>query len=1301
MPTDGPVTPGWRHRARRLRFFLLGLVASVLVVLAIVTALGQLLLPLAARYPERIASLLSEKIHKPVRFASLEGFWRPSGPLFVMRDVTIGGDTAGVAPMRLPQAAVKLDFGGLVLPSRHLINLRLQDLRLGLRRAPDGRWSIDGFAAGGTTQKVSFGNMSIDLWLSNTHIDIADETTHHDFGLVADQLRLSLQGQQVRVGGTLRREHASGLLSAAGRFAADGSSGKVYVRGANVDFAALTGDFEAGGYALAGGKGRFETWLDWRDAHVVRATSSIDLDNLAVRGPARTVATAGLHGIVDLHRFSGGQRIDWAGRDGSDAAIVLRNQGDRSEGTVVARKLELAPLLPWAGLLPQVSPALARWLGEGKPRGRIDTARADWNSADGLTFTHAAFSGLGIDASGKLPGLSALNGDVFGDHEALVLSLPKQATTIDATGVFRKPFALSHLAGDIAVFNDEGGWHIGVNTLDFRGEGYGGQVRGELVLPQGDTGPFIDMYVALGEGEVPAAKLFWPIHSMSENAQNWLNRGLVSGHIAGGSAMIRGNLRDFPFKNQEGRFEARALIDDTVLDYGTGWPRAEGLTAVASFINNGMYVEASEGHSMGSAVSSATAAIPDFADGVLDLRVSGAGTGTSFMDFIKNSPIASSSRAELDQMKLGGTGEFGFNLLMPLKESKDFTLEGKATIKDADLVADAWKLRLDKITGPMSFDGKGFTATGLKALFHGQPANVDLAIAGGTGDPAKVLGAAVTGAFTVEEMVSDYPDLKWLADIAKGRGNFRVGFDLTRGADNAPLNQLLSVDSDLRGVEMLMPTPVKKPAPQALPLSVKLALPIDGARLDIALGDIVRGRLRLANSKNNTPIAAAFNLGTTAPEVMPAQGYLFSGHAAKLDVSGWVQYVVGLSTGSTGPGLTGLDLTTDDAEVFGQHFNNMHIVARPGPRELSLRVDSDGMAGAMTVPNEDLRRRGITARMEKLYWPSADDSTDAAKKGRAAAGQAATAAVTVAHAEEAKDSAGKKPADTNEAGVAPSSLPPLHLQVSDMRLGKARLGEARLETWPTDEGLHVDQLRAQSKNVQITATGDWNGDEKTSHTHLAMDFASEDVARMLDALGFAGIMSGGRTEARLDATWPGGPSALALVNMDGTLKIDVANGRILEVQPGVGRLFGLVSITELPRRMALDFGDVLGKGFGFDAITGNFTFRNGNASTQDLKIKAPAAEILITGRAGLKARDYDQEVLVVPHVGNSLPVVGALAGGPVGAAAGLAVQGLLGHGLNQAARKRYHVTGSWDKPVFTPIDKGLPSTATPPRQPAP
>jgi uncharacterized protein YhdP len=247
--------------------------------------------------------------------------------------------------------------------------------------------------------------------------------------------------------------------------------------------------------------------------------------------------------------------------------------------------------------------------------------------------------------------------------------------------------------------------------------------------------------------------------------------------------------------------------------------------------------------------------------------------------------------------------------------------------------------------------------------------------------------------------------------------------------------------------------------------------------------------------------------------------------------------------------------------------------------------------------------------------------------------------------------------------------------------------------------MHIDQLRALSRSVQINAGGDWNGDAQQSHTHMRIDFTAGNLGGMLTAFGYEGLFTGGKTHALLDASWPGAPSSLALVTMNGTLGINVSHGRIPEVGPGMGRLFGLVSVAELPRRLTLDFGDVFGKGLGFDSIKGDFRFADGNATTANLKIRGPAADIDISGRTGLRARDYDQQVHVVPHVGNSLPVVGAVVAGPVGAAAGFAVQGLLGKGLNKAASARYRITGSWDKPVFTLIEKHdappVPASSTP------
>jgi len=341
---------------------------------------------------------------------------------------------------------------------------------------------------------------------------------------------------------------------------------------------------------------------------------------------------------------------------------------------------------------------------------------------------------------------------------------------------------------------------------------------------------------------------------------------------------------------------------------------------------------------------------------------------------------------------------------------------------------------------------------------------------------------------------------------------------------------------------------------------------------------------------------------------------------------------------------------------------------------LSVDVDGAAIAGNFSVPTSELNKRGVTARLQRLYWPKAPAAPAGDHPAKQSVGAAAAAAVPL-----------HDPANT---GINPAALPPFHLWVGDLRLGDAKLGEARLETWPTADGLHIEQLRALSSRVQINASGDWNGSASNSRTHMKISFAAEDLGTMLGAFGFDGLVNGGKTRDQLDASWPGAPSDLSLATMDGTLGIHVSDGRIPEAtSPGMGRLLGLVSLAELPRRLTLDFGDVFGKGLAFDSIAGDFHLADGNATTDNLKIAGSAANISITGRTGLRAHDYDQEMRVVPHVGNSLPLVGAVVGGPIGAAAGFAVQGLLGKGLNKAASARYRVTGTWDKPVMTLIEK--------------
>src|SRR5262249_15228714 len=159
--------------------------------------------------------------------------------------------------------------------------------------------------------------------------------------------------------------------------------------------------------------------------------------------------------------------------------------------------------------------------------------------------------------------------------------------------------------------------------------------------------------------------------------------------------------------------------------------------------------------------------------------------------------------------------------------------------------------------------------------------------------------------------------------------------------------------------------------------------------------------------------------------------------------------------------------------------------------------------------------------------------------------------------------------------------------------------------------------------------------------------------------------------------WNGPPSAFGLATLDGTLKVSVQEGRIPDADPGAGRIFGLFNLGAIPRRLTLDFGDLFKSGFSFDSITGTFTLKNGDATTTDLTVKGPTADIRVSGRTGIKAKDYNQVMEVTPHVGGTLAVGGAIVGGPIGAAAGALLQGIFHKQINQATRIRYSVTGSW------------------------
>jgi uncharacterized protein YhdP len=212
-----------------------------------------------------------------------------------------------------------------------------------------------------------------------------------------------------------------------------------------------------------------------------------------------------------------------------------------------------------------------------------------------------------------------------------------------------------------------------------------------------------------------------------------------------------------------------------------------------------------------------------------------------------------------------------------------------------------------------------------------------------------------------------------------------------------------------------------------------------------------------------------------------------------------------------------------------------------------------------------------------------------------------------------------------------------------------------------------------------------------------MRLESEDFGAFLGGFGFGGQLARGEGQARLQASWPGTPMGLKLAALDGNLHIDARDGQLTEVEPGAGRVLGLLSLARLPQRLTFDFHDFFSKGFAFNTLKGDIALGNGQARSDNLRIDGPAAEINIRGVADMRNATYDQTVDVYPKAGNLLTAVGAIAGGPVGAAIGAAANMVLKKPLGQLAAKTYHVSGPWKQPKVEVVTRGHAEPQPPPK----
>ncbi|MET0986166.1 MAG: YhdP family protein [Steroidobacteraceae bacterium] len=909
-----------------------------------------------------------------------------------------------------------------------------------------------------------------------------------------------------------------------------------------------------------------------------------------------------------------------------------------------ANRIALGPLWPLLGWLPEREDlARVRALELSGALNDVDVTYR--RGAEQPTYhVQALLQDVKFAPVGRIPGLGRVTAMLDANERGGTLKLDRTPLTFQWPKTFREELALDSLDGELEWSRTPTGWLLQADQVDLANPHGRVEAHVKLAFPRDGSSPQIDLTAEAFDLDVHAAPRYLPANQFGDKTLEWLDRAFVAGHVPHATVKLSGATRQFPFRNGGGDFLAHATCEGFTLDYQPEWLPATEVNANVEFHNAGMRGELLSGRLGGIELERGTAEFGDFKQAVLVLKVRAHSDIDQAFRYLQTSPLAPSLGPVFMGLTGHGSGSYAADLTLPLKNLAVRHVEIDTTVANAWVDHDAIKKPAARVSGSLRVVNQQVHSGALRGQWLGGPVVVDIKPQG----QVSMLEARGT---------LQAPELATLLRLPSGvhlLGDSAWSGYVQLGPRKSITGTAAHVALEMDGTTVELPVPLHKDAGDRRPLSADLELQESGAVVRATFG-AARGVGRIAEDDTGWRFdRAGVRADGETPSLPAHTGVRLEGHVDTFILDDWLALQSPEGSGESKSGLKLSDvlraanLEIGEFGLFGYRWRDVRGLLQAEERSWRVDVNAPQAAGRLQVPYSFAGGDVLTADLESLVLPA----------------RAATA-----EGEQASEE------------TDPRRLPSLRAHVRNFAVEDHGMGELQLQLSRVPQGVHIDKAEVRGSSYEGEASGDWLLTPAGHLTTLDMLMASTDVRDTLTAFNYSPFMQAKHAEVKGRLSWPGGLSAKWLTRATGRLTIQADQGQLLKLEPGAGRVLGLFSLAALPRRLSLDFTDLTGAGLTFDTIHGDFDLHDGNAYTSNLIVSGPSTEIGLAGRTGLEAHDYDQTAVVTGKLGASLPVAGALAGGPAVAAAVLLFSQIFKEPLKGVTRGYYRITGSWEDPL--------------------
>ncbi len=1077
---------------------------------------------------------------------------------------------------------------------------------------------------------------------------------------------------------------------------------------------------------LPQGKGALRLWLGIDQARVESATADVRIDNLKVRlrKDLAELDLAHLEGRLGGRHTEAGTSITVKGlrlstADGISIAPtdvsfswVAAQAKKPATGSMTANGLDLDALARLAGHLP-IDDVVRTQLAAYAPGGLVHDLALEWTGeTNDLQHWKVAgrFEKLRLNAQASIPGLEGISGTINGNERGGQLTLAGQQAALNLPQVFPQ----SRI--ELTAFAAQTSWRasdsshrdlaITLDKLNFANQDASGEGSG-LWHANGNGPGDIDLTVKLSRAKADSVWRYLP-HSVGDDTRKWLQHSLSGGTVSDVMMRLKGNLADYPYRGgKSGTFIVKGNFTGANLDYEPGWPAIEKLNGELLFESEKMRIRANSGQIFGANLKDVTAELPDLEAPaqVLTIKGKAAGPTSEFLHFVDASPVAESIDKATEDMRAVGNGELDLKLVIPLTTDAPARVEGSYRFLANRLIVDDDVPPLTDLNGLLKFTSSSLESKGLHANLLGAPMNAEIK----SGSDGNVQVNA-SGEITVAGLRAQYPLplFDHLSGAAKWTGNIRVKRKIPE----------LVITTNLVGLASSLPVPFNKSALDAIPVRFERKIPPPVARpasaktkpmpevatssmdmLELSIGKIAQLQLqRRLDATTSVITRGLFNISASGlpalPAKLPERGIQVAVNVPRVDLDFWRPIFTATSNANSTqkPATTEaphtptlplqFDVHADELQVFGRRFGNLRLTG--------TRAD--------TLTRFAIKTTEVSGNFE---WDSRGNGKLSGK----------IPVFTLPEAAVANRNTSPMTASDLGPNDASSQIPALDITIGKLLLKDKELGSLALSAENTN-GEWRGKFDVHNEDATLKGTALWRpsvgqnspvgaGDTPSANTQLTraapvntsvdFDVDAKHLEKLLDRFGYGETLRKGSAKINGQLSWQGSPLAFDYPTLSGKFKADLSDGQFRQLEPGVGRLLGILSLQSLPRRITLDFRDIFSQGFAFDSIEGDVVVARGVLDTSNLEISGPAARVLLSGSVNLANETQNLKVKVQPALGDSL-AVGAMLVNPIAGAALWLSQKLLKDPVGQVLSYEYSVSGSWADPKVIKFDKDTNST---------